>query len=144
MQILFLVALVPCFIYYLLKGTKTLHMLQQNWYNEGNRYIRWILENKYKVFIDPDMFFVIFIFSIFTAYKASLALFVVFYSLMSLMFIKRKKLEQVKKPLAYTKRVKRIIVTEILLFLIPGIIFSFYVSFENLWVFLLLMGLLLF
>ena len=58
MQILFLVALVPCFIYYLLKGTKTLHMLQQNWYNEGNRYIRWILENKYKVFIDPDMFFV--------------------------------------------------------------------------------------
>ena len=52
MQILFLVALVPCFIYYLLKGTKTLHMLQQNWYNEGNRYIRWILENKYKVFIE--------------------------------------------------------------------------------------------
>ena len=76
MQILFLVALVPCFIYYLLKGTKTLHMLQQNWYNEGNRYIRWILENKYKVFIDPDMFFVIFIVSIFTAYKASLVLFI--------------------------------------------------------------------
>ena len=144
MQILFLVALVPCFIYYLLKGTKTLHMLQQNWYNEGNRYIRWILENKYKVFIDPDMFFVIFIVSIFTAYKASLVLFIVFYCLMSLMFIKRKKLEQVKKPLAYTKRVKRIIVTEILLFLIPGIIFSFYVSFENLWVFLLLIGLLVY
>ena len=64
MTVLFLVAIIPCFIYYIMKGNKSLHMLQQNWYNEGNRYLRWMLQNKYKVLIDPDMFFVIFIYLI--------------------------------------------------------------------------------
>ena len=40
------------YIYAYMKTKKSFHMLQQNWYNEGNRYIRWILENKYKVFIE--------------------------------------------------------------------------------------------
>ena len=81
MTVLFLVAIIPCFIYYIMKGNKSLHMLQQNWYNEGNRYIRWMLQNRYKVLIDPDMFFVIFICAMFFASNASLVLYIIFYNI---------------------------------------------------------------
>ncbi|MBQ2408013.1 MAG: UDP-N-acetylmuramoyl-tripeptide--D-alanyl-D-alanine ligase [Bacilli bacterium] len=140
MTVLFLVAIIPCFIYYIMKGNKSLHMLQQNWYNEGNRYLRWMLQNKYKVLIDPDMFFVIFICAMFFASKASLVLYILFYCMVALMFINRKKKEQVKKPLAFTKRVKRLMVTEILIFLIPAIIMSLIVNSNNLWVCLTILG----
>ena len=34
-------------------------MLQQNWYNDDQRYLKWIIKNPYKVFLQPDMFFVV-------------------------------------------------------------------------------------
>ena len=140
MTVLFLVALIPCFVYYIMKGNKSLHMLQQNWYNEGNRYLRWMLQNKFKVLIDPDMFFIIFVCAMFFASNASLVIFIAFYCIVALMFINRKKKEQVKKPLAFTKRVKRLLVTEILMFLIPAIIMSFIVNIDNLWICLTILG----
>ncbi|MEG0909187.1 MAG: hypothetical protein RSH78_02365, partial [Bacilli bacterium] len=140
MTLLFLVAIVPCFIYYIMKGNKSLHMLQQNWYNEGNRYIRWMLQNKYKVLIDVDMFFIIFVTAMFFAKNATFVLFIVFYCILALMFLERKKKEQIKKPLAITKRVKRIIITEILLFIIPASIMAYFVNVENLWLFLTILG----
>ena len=33
-------------------------MLQQNWYNDGNRYFKWILDNISKVFVTFDVLFV--------------------------------------------------------------------------------------
>ena len=39
MTYLFLISLCTYFIYYLVKNTKAIHMLQQNWYNDGNRYL---------------------------------------------------------------------------------------------------------
>ena len=140
MNLIFLTTLVPCFIYYIMKGNKTLHMLQQNWYNEGNRYIRWMLQNKYKVLINPDMFFIIFIVGLFLTANTTMILFIAFYVIVGLMFLHSKKFEQVKKPLAYTKRVKRLIITEILIFVIPAIIMAFNVTSDNVWLFLTILG----
>ena len=57
-------------MYYIIKSNKALHMLQQNWYNEGNRYITWILGNIYKVFLSIDMFFIVFVVGLFLPTKA--------------------------------------------------------------------------
>ena len=140
MEVLFLTALLPCFIYYLVKGNKTLHMLQQNWYNEGNRYLRWMLQNKYKVLINPDMFFVIMLVGIFLTTNTILVINILFYVIVGLMFIKSRKNEQIKKPLAFTKRVKRLMITESLIFIIPAIIMAFNVNEQNLWLFLVIIG----
>ncbi len=40
------------------KTKRSLHMLQQNLYNENNRYIKWIFKN-YKQFLDWDLILVI-------------------------------------------------------------------------------------
>ena len=120
MEYLYLVSLVPAFMFYVLKCTKSLHMLQQNWYNEGNRYLSWIVNNLYKVFIDIDMFFIVFIVGMFTNAEYLAILFAVFYIVCIALFVNRKKTEQVKKPLNYTKRVKRLIITEIVLFILAA------------------------
>ena len=140
MAVLFIVATIPCFIYYILKGNKSLHMLQQNWYNEGNRYLRWMLQNKYKVLIDPDMFFIMFVCAHFFASKAALVIYIIFYVSVCLMFIKRKKQEQVKKPLAFTKRVKRLVATEVIIFVVTVVIMALFVNEYNLWACLTILG----
>ena len=52
----FIVSLLPVFIYIYLKTKKSLQMLQQNWYNDGNRYLKWINKNLKKVFYNLDIF----------------------------------------------------------------------------------------
>ena len=34
----------------IIKSKKNLHMLQQNLYNENNRYIKWVLNNSKKLY----------------------------------------------------------------------------------------------
>ena len=48
----FLVSLIPFGVYLWLKTKKSMHMLQLNWYNLDQRYLKWILKNPYKVFVD--------------------------------------------------------------------------------------------
>ena len=132
MNMLFIMAIMPCLFYYLIKGNKVLHMFQQNWYNEGNRYLRWLISGKYMNLINPDMFFVIFITTMFFDNMAfGCTLFAGFYLSLTYFFVKQKQREQVKKPLAFTARVRRLIVTELLIFLIPAVIFSITVNEYN-------------
>ena len=42
-------------IYLVIKGYKALHMLQQNLYNENNRYLKWIKANIKISFINLDI-----------------------------------------------------------------------------------------
>ena len=105
-------------------------MLQQNLYNENNRYLSWLVKN-YKYFFDLDI--VIFILSIlgyFVFYKNTMLLNICLF-IMSLISIsvamlwrKRINTDQNKKPLVITPRVKRLIVTTSILFLIV-IVFMF-------------------
>ena len=58
-----------------------MHMLQQNWYNDGNRYFKWILDNIDKVFITFDILFVFFGLFKFISFNASVIVFSLFYLL---------------------------------------------------------------
>ena len=58
MRIYFILSLLPMFYYLIFKSKKAMHMLQQNWYNDDNRYFKWIIDNQVKVFITFDILFV--------------------------------------------------------------------------------------
>ena len=60
MLIKFLISLLVIVPYVFFKSKKSLHMLQQNWYNEGNRYLKWIKNNLKIVFCTVDSLFIIF------------------------------------------------------------------------------------
>ena len=47
------------FIYVILRSKKSLHMLQQNFYNNSNRYIKWIFNNLEKSILTIDWLFLI-------------------------------------------------------------------------------------
>ncbi len=136
-----LLSLVPCFMYFMLKSSSALHMLQQNWYNDGNRYIGWILKNINKVFVEVDLFFVVLGITIFLEPKFSIILFEIFYAVCFFMYKNKKEKEQVKKPLVYTKRVKRIILTEILLYALLSYILISFINVANIYIIYLILGL---
>lgn len=115
----FLVSLIPFGVYLWLKTKKSMHMLQLNWYNLDQRYLKWILKNPYKVFVDIDAFFIMFLCFLFIQEKISMLLFIVFYLIVMYLFVRTTKKEQVKVPLKITARVKRLLVTTAILYLIP-------------------------
>ena len=56
---LFLVSLAPYLIFTIAKTKKSFHMLQQNFYDDDNRYFKWILTNISKIAYDSDILFVL-------------------------------------------------------------------------------------
>lgn len=140
----FIVSLLMAYVYIIIKSKKSYHMLQQNWYNDGNRYINWILDNKRKVFITPELLFVLFLLFFILPIKVSMSIFIIFYMMMSLIYIKAKKTEQVKKPLVFTSRVKRLCVTTMVLYLIPVILFIIFFNIDYIYLYYLLFGLMIY
>ena len=67
-------------IYMIMRTKKNMHMLQQNFYNNSNRYIKWIFNNKNKSFLTIDLFFII-AFVIGYLIKQTLICMTVFYTL---------------------------------------------------------------
>ncbi len=102
-------------------------MLQQNWYNDGHRYVSWILANLGKVFLSIDLVFIVFLFL--KSYPAMIAFEV--YFIICYVVEKHKRVnEQSKKPLVFTPRIKRLYVTTIILYVLY--IFTFtYFGFEE-------------
>ena len=110
------------------KTKRTLHMLQQNLYNENNRYIKWLVKNKNQ-FLDLDLIVIgillvesLVLYDI--KYSTVLISFVVIVFNLLLGFKWKKKIDtdQNKKPLVVTKRIKRLIVTTSILYLIPVVV----------------------
>ena len=118
MLIKFIVSIIPVIPYIYLKSKKSLHMLQQNWYNDGNRYLKWIGNNKNKVFKNFDLLFLLFIIGLFINKLLLMILFVIFYCIISLIYLKNKSKEKEIKPLVFTKRVKRLVVTTYLIYIL--------------------------
>jgi len=144
MLLKFIVSLFIVFIYIFLKSKKSFHMLQQNWYNEGNRYIKWIFSNKKKVFLNIDILFLIFIIGMWISPKVEMCIFIVLYMIIALIYINNTKKEQVKKPLVFTSRVKRLCFTTMLLYILPVI--YMYVTFNetNIYLYYLIIGLMVY
>lgn len=128
-------------------------MLQQNLYNENNRYLKWIVKNK-------DLFFNIQIGSIIITIIGSfvvagmenildglviilVALYA--YEVYRLSKLKEEDSKKEKKPLVITKRVKRLIFTTTVLYLIPTVILC--VNYKNvsmIWIMLLIISIITF
>lgn len=120
----FIISLITMFLYIFTKSSKALHSLQQNWYNDGNRYIKWINNNLSKVFLSFDMLFLI---VIVIGFLGNIELQYISWSLFYLicLFILNREKQQVKIPLKYTSRVKRLLFTITLIYLIPIFVICF-------------------
>lgn len=118
------------YLYVIKISSKSLHMLQQNLYNENNRYLKWVKSNINLTVKNLDLFGILFsILIIFTNNTIVINLFlcimILVYIVSYYMFKERRKLEQNKKPLVITARIKRLIVTISILYLIPLIVALF-------------------
>ena len=119
-MILFIIALICMFIYIVFDLKKAFHMLQQNWYNDGNRYLKWINNNSKFVFVWFDyLYLFIVILGYFINNQLLSIIIAVYYLILTYLLFKKYKHEQVKKPLAFTGRIKRMCVTIFILYLIP-------------------------
>ena len=111
------------------ESKKSLHMLQQNLYNENNRYLKWIAKNKSEflniqlVTIFITIICLIGIFKIETVSFIFLLILIGCYAYEGYRLFERADSEQKKKPLVITKRVKRLIFTTTVLYLIPIVLF---------------------
>ena len=119
-MILFIIALLCMFIYIIFDLKKAFHMLQQNWYNDGNRCLKWINNNSKFVFVWFDyLYLFIVILGYFINNQLLSIIIAVYYLILTYLLFKKYKHEQVKKPLAFTGRIKRMCVTIFILYLIP-------------------------
>ncbi len=119
MQVTYIMFLV-FLVYLIVKGKKALHMLQQNLYNENNRYLKWISNNIATAFLNLDIVSCLFI--IIGCLLKNDILIILSIAIYVVDMIRIKKIraeEQVKKPLVITARVKRLLVTISILYLIP-------------------------
>ena len=108
------------FIYIVFDLKKAFHMLQQNWYNDGNRYLKWINNNSKFIFVWFDyLYLFIVILGYFINNQLLSITITIYYLILTYLLLKKYKHEQVKKPLAFTGRIKRMCVTIFILYLIP-------------------------
>lgn len=136
----FVLSFLPYIFFVIQKTKKSFQMLQQNWYNLDFRYLKWILKHPLKVFVELDMFFVMFIAFLAMDLESAMILFGIFYIVVSFLYIKNRQKEQVKLKLAFTKRVRRLSVTTMLIYLLPMIFFCIYFEENNIAYYYLIMG----
>lgn len=119
----FIITLLLWLILICVKLKKSLHMLQQNLYNRGNRYFRWITTNFKKVFFSIDIVLVIFI--IFLLISKNYIINTILINILLIVSIIKNINEQLeekkkeKKPLVFTNRIKRLVVTISIILIIP-------------------------
>ena len=111
--------LIPYFLCVYLKILNGLHMLQQNFYNEQNRYLNWIRKNLKKTIFNIDLFTLLTPFILLL--NNNLYIYVLLFCLYFIIFIikyNNKKKEQVKKALVITFRIKRLLFTCFIFYLL--------------------------
>src|SRR5574344_1465588 len=125
----FLISLIPLIIYLILRIKHSFHMLQQNRYNEGNHYIRWINKNAKKIFLSYDLILIpIYLLGLILDNYVMLYFYCIPYLVIDYIYHKSLSKGQNKQPLVFTKRIKRLSVTVLLLYLI--LLSSFYLDFK--------------
>ncbi len=133
------------------KSKRFLHMLQQNLYNENNRYLKWLFKNA-KQFFDLDLLITAIALIgglvTFDIERFSILIGLVLIVLNILLGLKWNSIikhDQNKKPLVITKRVKRLITTTTILYLIPVIFGTInYTNQQFVWIMLSTISLMLY
>ena len=128
MSIIFILLLVTILFVNIYKTKRSLHMLQQNLYNENNRYVKWILKNP-KQFLEGDLLLLtIPLIGIFVLYDLKvlsaclMVIMIIALLVIGLLLKKKEQTNQNKKKLVVTSRIKRLICTICILFIIPIIL----------------------
>lgn len=128
--------------YLILRTKKSIHMLQQNFYNSSNRYWHWIFKNASKSFLTLDLLFTIPL-CIGLIINEIIVCYIVFYLIVLIYYYKTTKKDTVKIKLKVTSRVKRMIFTFTLIYVLilygisslnylyAGIILGLFVSLNN-------------
>lgn len=144
MKTIFTISLITYLIHILLINPKFLHMLQQNRYNRGYRYIKWIIKNYKDNFLNLNLIFFIFILTGFSEKLNNITpyIFIIICLFLTYISFQKRKKEQAKLPLKYTARIKRIILTQTIFYLIPIIIFFIIFNTKYLSIYYLILGLL--
>ena len=147
MLIKFLISLIICYIYNYYKTRKSFQMLQQNWYNDGNRYLKWMFKNKKKVFLSFDLILFLILITlnfIKTDLRWLMVCVIVLYTVLTLILFRKNKKSNVKLKLNVTARVKRLFVTNIILYLIPVIVIILKFNEDYVYIYYLIIGLLVY
>ena len=124
MSYIVILSLVFYLLYIEVSSTHALHMLQQSRYNSGLHYIKWILKNWKSNFLNINLVFILF--GILQIFKfESMYIFIGLYLVLTFFYIYKRKKEVAKLPLKYTHRIKRLMVTTTILYLIPLVVIYF-------------------
>ena len=121
----------------IIKSKKSLHMLQQNLYNENNRYIKWVVNNSSNFFsLELLIVLLVALANVFLINDDTISLVlniiaIILYIVYAIKFRTDLKNEQVKKPLVITARVKRLIATTTTLHLIPIVFIIIYRCYDR-------------
>lgn len=122
LYIVLILALIFCLSF---KTKKATHMLQQNLYNENNRYFKWLFKNS-KVLFDLDLILLLIsVVGLFVFYDIEFlsvlcqGAMIIIAVLLGKIWDRRIKNDQNKKPLVYTARVKRLLLTTSILYFVP-------------------------
>ncbi len=120
MKFIFLLTIPIYLLYINLISTSSLHMLQQNRYNRGYRYSKWIKNHFASLFINEQLLYLVFL--IFSYWKTLNHMTPLLFILMLLILLQKrwdtKKSTITKIPLKKTARIKRLIFTNNLLYLL--------------------------
>ncbi len=137
----FLISLLLYLTYIYLKTLKSLQNLQQNRYNRGYKYIIWLKQNIRKNFFNISLILIFPIILLFfkpnplIIYISSLTYFILIFTIL-------KTKTKDKLPLVKTARIKRLIITNLLIYLIPIIIISLLFNEEYITIYYAIIGLL--
>ena len=126
--------------YLILAGKRALHMLQQNLYNENNRYLKWIKKNFKTTIINISLLGIVLSFLVLASKNEKLISFVLLLLMLVYLisYFKEKSISsniQNKKPLVYTARIKRLIVTLCIIYLLPMSL-SLFTEYKNTFLFI--------
>ena len=129
-MVLFLI--VYC-IYVIYRSTEAMHMLQQNLYNENNRYLKWVKKNLKRAFSIIDFIPIILFLLVYVIEDKHILDLVLIGSMFIYIFgiiieYRRNQSNQNKLPLKATGRIKRLFTAHILIY---GIAIYFTVTATN-------------
>ena len=123
-----LVPVILYFVYLLIKLNKTFQSLQQNRYNRGNKFIKYIISHLKKTFLHYELLFIpIFIICFLLKYDLAYS-FGCIYALLLGIRIYNMRIEQKKLPLKYTHRIIRLHITTLFIYAFITVISYVYVT----------------
>lgn len=117
MKTIFLASLVVYTIHLYSKLTSNLHALQQNRYNRGNKYLKWVKDNIDKNYLNAELLIVLIPLFVFLDNKYIAILFNSLYFIIAMIRSIKNNKKVTKIPLKYTSRIIRMYITFTIIFL---------------------------